>query len=288
MTDPILPIAVSAYLLKDGIKKMLGPSCEYIGGELKNLVEKANINVNDVFKRALEKLGKNIENPGGVPPKVLRKIVEEAAFNEDNLSKEYLAGLLAYSRSKNSSDDTCLPFLNMLSNQPRHVIQFHYSYYTWFKNLFDGTYPYFNLLSKEIIWDLYFRINFDEFKKMAGLQQGDNSNGKAVYIYNCLMKTDLITGGSYKTVLSIESENIIKVAPSTYGIILFLWIYGYKHINPSKILDTKILINPIDGIYIPNTKISKFSNRYLQKHEKAINKMQSITNKRVIHNVRFQ
>jgi hypothetical protein len=55
MPEPITTIggaAVVAYLSKDGVSKLLGPTAEYLGGEMKSLVEKSKQNITSVFKKA--------------------------------------------------------------------------------------------------------------------------------------------------------------------------------------------------------------------------------------------
>lgn len=55
---------------KDLLKKILGPSADYIGGEIKGLVEKCNINLNNIFSNAKQKLGDRINDNGQVSPRV--------------------------------------------------------------------------------------------------------------------------------------------------------------------------------------------------------------------------
>ncbi|WP_312590261.1 hypothetical protein [Vibrio cholerae] len=55
MPEPLTTIggaAIAAYLSKDGISKLLGPTADYLGGEMKSLVEKSQNNLVSVFKKA--------------------------------------------------------------------------------------------------------------------------------------------------------------------------------------------------------------------------------------------
>lgn len=97
--------AVAAYLSKDGVSKLLGPTAEYLGGELKDLVEKSQHNLASVFRRAEQKCGPKLEAEGIVNPRVMKHVYEEARFSENELLAEYFDGVLASARTKDGKDD---------------------------------------------------------------------------------------------------------------------------------------------------------------------------------------
>ena len=89
MADPTLIVggsAVAAYLSRDGFNKLLGPTADYLGDSLKELVEKKHQNLSEIFRRAHTKLGSKIENPGTVRPRVLKSVLEDGSFTEDSLA----------------------------------------------------------------------------------------------------------------------------------------------------------------------------------------------------------
>lgn len=92
MVDPITSIGTGLGILgsKDLLNKLLGPTSEYIGGDIKNLVEKCNINLNDIFSKAYRRLGKKVDEEGIVPPRVLKHVFDDGRFCEDDLSKNIL------------------------------------------------------------------------------------------------------------------------------------------------------------------------------------------------------
>src|SRR5688500_3074157 len=105
--DPThVAVAVSAYLgLKDLVPKILGPTADYLGGELRTYTEKGASNLRRIVTNAGEKLGDELNKPGQVSPKVLKNVLEEGYFSEDELAAEYFGGVLASSRTTNSRDD---------------------------------------------------------------------------------------------------------------------------------------------------------------------------------------
>lgn len=97
--------AIAAYLGKDGLQKLLGPTADYLGAGLKDFTQKRIDNVGSIFRRADEKLGERRDQPGTIPPKVLKTIINDASFNDDKLAVEYFGGVLASSRTQLGRDD---------------------------------------------------------------------------------------------------------------------------------------------------------------------------------------
>jgi len=69
--EPAAAIGAGLAILgaKEIIKKILGPTADYIGQELRNYTEKGAKNLKNIFTKAEKKLGPDIDQPGRVPPK---------------------------------------------------------------------------------------------------------------------------------------------------------------------------------------------------------------------------
>ena len=106
------------------VEKILGPTADYIGGQLKEWTEKKIKNTANIFKNAEKKLGDKINDEGKVPPKVLKGILEDGAWCEEELQVEYFVGVLASSRSGVSRDDRGAYFVSIIS---RLSIKFKYT-----------------------------------------------------------------------------------------------------------------------------------------------------------------
>lgn len=96
------------------VEKLLGPTADYIGLGVKTWTEKRVENVGRIFRIAAEKLGSSIEEKGGIPPKVLKGILEEGSFCDDELSANYLGGVLASSRSSAPRDDRGATYIALI------------------------------------------------------------------------------------------------------------------------------------------------------------------------------
>jgi hypothetical protein len=59
---------------KDLLLKLLGPTADYFGEEIKNNVEKQNENLKRIFTASIDILGEKIDQPGQVSPRVLKRV----------------------------------------------------------------------------------------------------------------------------------------------------------------------------------------------------------------------
>jgi hypothetical protein len=77
MPDPVTTVGAGLVVLgsKDLLGKLLGPAADYIGGEIKGFVEKCNINIDNIFSKATNKLGPKLNDPGVVNPRVLKHVL---------------------------------------------------------------------------------------------------------------------------------------------------------------------------------------------------------------------
>jgi len=69
--------------------KVLGPTFDYLGGELADWTERRRNNLGRVFGYAGRKLGPDLETDGVVPPRVLKGVLEEGQFADSELTAEY-------------------------------------------------------------------------------------------------------------------------------------------------------------------------------------------------------
>lgn len=123
---------------KELLIKLLGPTADYLGGGLKDVVEKCNVNLGRIFKNATQKLGDKLEQPGQVNPRVLKGICEEGRFCEDELAAEYYGGILASSRTPNGRDDRGVTLLAVVKDLSVYQLRLHYLLYILFNRVFRG------------------------------------------------------------------------------------------------------------------------------------------------------
>lgn len=151
MPEPITTIglgAIAAYLGKDGVEKLLGPTVDYLGGGLKDFTQKRIENVGQIFKKADSKLGDKREQPGIIPPKVLKTIINDGSFNDDLLAVEYFGGVLASSRTELGRDDRGARMAKLVDSLSTYQLRTHYLVYSTIKGLFQNKGYIFNMTDR--------------------------------------------------------------------------------------------------------------------------------------------
>jgi hypothetical protein len=275
MFDPNTVVGGGLALLasKDLLTKLLGPTAEYIGGEIKGLVEKCNLNIEDIFIRAYRKLGSNVEKPGAVNPRVLKNVFDDGKFCEDELSREYFAGVLASSRTKDGEDDRGVTNAKLVSNLSSYQIRTHYIFYTLLRRIFL---PHGSIVSPDIHCQMmimyipsekYYSAMgplltpSDDRQKisvlahsMNGLRRNDLIEDKYVYgpperffTHKLTRKQELFTLN--KRVLC---EHGISFQPTHSGMEFYLCAHGLGDLDHFQFLDGRLALDPIEAVQIPN------------------------------------
>lgn len=133
MVEPITAVglgAVGAYLGKDLLTKLLGPTADYLGEGLHDLVKTRAETLTRIVSSAAQKLGDKIEKPGAVPPKILKGIIADGSFATDEIEIEYFAGILAASRTPDGKNDRGVRALRTIQSLSSDQIRTHYIIYS--------------------------------------------------------------------------------------------------------------------------------------------------------------
>lgn len=234
MPEPITTVglgAIAAYLGKDGLAKLLGPTAEYLGSELQEFTKKRIENVGKIFSKAETKLGNDINKPGQVPPKVLKTIINEGSYCEDAVSVDYFGGILASSRTELGRDDRGARIAKILDGMSTYQIRTHYIVYSFIRKIFHDSGYMFNMDDRPrmelfIPWSSYIlSMQFDQ-KEKNQLESIVNHS------FFGLNSDDLISTFHYghkehiKKHYDKAEEGGFIVQPSVLGAELYLWGYG--------------------------------------------------------------
>lgn len=245
MPEPITTVglgAVLAYLSKDGLNKMLGPTADYLGESLKEFAEKRAQNVGKIFANAESKLGNEIEKPGQVPPKVIKTIINEGSYCEDTVAVDYFGGILASSRTELGRDDRGARIGKILDGMSIYQIRSHYIVYSFVRKLFKDSGYAFNQNDRPkmqifIPWDSY--IASMQFEEGELAQLGSIVN----HAFFGLNTDDLIETFQYGQEEDIKKHcpeatgGGLLVSPSAFGAELYLWGYGLGNKDLAHILN---------------------------------------------------
>jgi len=235
MPEPITTIglgAIAAYLGKDGLQKLLGPTADYLGGGLKDFTQKRIENVGNIFKRADEKLGSRRDEPGVIPPKILKTIMNDASFNDDALAVEYFGGVLASSRTQLGRDDRGARMAKLVDSLSTYQLRTHFLVYSTIRNIFKNLGYNFNIDDRKKMTILLPYQGFFESMEFGG-EEALKIEALLRHIFFGLVQDGLIEDNF----VYADAPHLQKIYPkcTTAGIVcepsalgaeLFLWALG--------------------------------------------------------------
>jgi hypothetical protein len=231
---------------KDVLLKVLGPTADYVGGELKNLVQRCNINLSDVFASSLRKGAEHAA--GSVDARTAKSIFDDAAYCDDGLIKDYYGGLLCGSKSENG-DDSALSYVSILKGMSRIQVKTHFLIYAVLHKSLAGSLP--SITVEEERNKVRLIIGLDRYFSFINQDQID---GEATinHVVSGLLRAGLIGPffqygvpefiNSRFPELDVKTPSLV-VCPSILGVELFLWAAGIRNPNPNLIVqaDAEIL-----------------------------------------------
>jgi len=246
---------LTIFALRDLIVKILGPTADYLGAEIKTWTEIAIKNVERIFQNAGKKLGDEIEKPGQVPPKILRAILQEGQFCDDELSAEYFGGVLASSRTSVSRDDRGVSFLSLIGRLSTYQIRSHYIFYSILKRLYDGV----DVEVGKALGRLSCFIPDGVYLEAMDFGNEEDDEILVPHIMNGLTRENLVrgwaAGGAAHISQSLDKEVRdagIMFRPSFLGMELFLWAHGLGNRSIAQFFAVGTIFEELSGITIPD------------------------------------
>ena len=246
--------AIGAYLAKDGITKLLGPTAEYLGEGLRDLTQRRMESIGRIFSNAAAKLGDDqLDAPGQVPPRVLRTVMNDGSYCEDAVAVEYLGGVLASSRTELGRDDRGVRMARLVDNLSTYQIRTHYLLYSSIAKLFSGSPNQFATDQDRAKMRIFLPI--EGYATSMEFSQEEWNNPQILHhIWHGLHSDSLIEGqwqfGTQQTLKAIfagaPSDGIV-CQPSLLGAELFLWAFGHGR-APLEFLFSTALDSCIDGL----------------------------------------
>jgi hypothetical protein len=221
------------------VEKILGPTAEYIGQQIREWTEKKVKNTANIFKNAERKLGDKINLEGNVSPKVLKGILEDGAWCEEDLQVEYFGGVLASSRSGISRDDRGAYYTDLISRLSTYQLRTHYLFYHSIKSHFSG--QDINVNDGNTWRDLELFFPYETYFYAMDFSKEEYENWGNLLSHSLwgLNKEDLISEFSFgnqdfiKKKFSLADIDGVLMSPTKIGVELFMWAYGLGQNNPN-------------------------------------------------------
>jgi hypothetical protein len=230
--ETALTVLVGAIGSAKVLEKLFGPTADYLGGGLRNYTEKGFQNLRRIFKHAETVLGDEIEEPGQVPAKVLKEILQEGYFCEDELSAQYFGGVLASSRSGVSRDDRGAYFISLIGRLSVYQIRTHYIFYSVFRNICSGRTENLGLSSERHKFRIF--VPWLVYDSAMDYQAEEIADNIATHALTGLAREGLIgeawSRGSADHLKSflrfLPEKGGIGFTPSAIGMQLYMWAHG--------------------------------------------------------------
>ena len=239
------------------IKKVLGPSFDYIGNNLKLYTEKMHRNLAAIFKKADKKLGDRINDAGSVSPKVIKSILENGAWCEEELQAEYFGGVLASSRNDCPRDDRGAYYSGIITSLTAYQIRLHYLIYMEIRRLFVGQQLNIGEASDRGRMEVF--IPFKTYLDAMAFSASEMKSFVSIMQHSVwgLHNASLVDSFRYgpkesleKHFPGIKDDGGIILRPSQLGAELFLWAYGYGQSTANTLFDPSVVFNEVDSILL--------------------------------------
>ena len=252
------PESIAAIFGLDMLRRVLGPSASYLGEQVASWVKQRHTNLKKIFESADRKLVGRGDVHGSVPPRVLKRILDDGSYCDDPLMAEYYGGVLASSKSGISRDDTGAVHLATIEQLSVYQIRAHYIIYSIVKELFDGTGAKVSTDSQLARLEIYIPWPTWETALAITTDEEERLNLITDHIIFGLKKEMLIG----KTIIYGEKEHLLKyysgapgdgvlVGVSVWGTQLFLWANGRSDLDSSQYLESAFDFHPTDLVTIP-------------------------------------
>ncbi|HDR2889397.1 TPA: hypothetical protein I4G69_000205 [Enterobacter asburiae] len=246
--------AIAAYLGKDGLEKLLGPTADYLGGELKDFAQKRIENVGKIFANASEKVPPEKQDIGAVPPKVLRSVMNEGSYSSDTIDIEYFGGVLASSKSEVNRDDRGARLAQKISTLSSYQLRAHYILYSSLITSFKNTEVTLNYERHKLMMF----ISMQSFINLMEFTEYENNQIDSIFshTFSGLWQEGLIAkefafggdGFAKNELPNVKGDGIV-FEPTAAGAELLLWAFGVGNKGHNFIFDDGFSSN-IEGIDI--------------------------------------
>jgi len=219
-------------------ERILGPSVDLFGKALENWTARGIRNIERILRKAEFNLGDKAKDPGSVPPRILGEVLAQGAVCEDDLSAEYLGGILASSRTPDGKDDRAASFLAITAQLSSFQLRLHYvCYSSWHKRY---SINWFRDIQADVIDRMISALTYEYLASNLEIDLSAEHRRPAILFNHAIRgldRLDLIENfvdGSGLDLnnfakmndLEIPPETEFLVRPTTLGGELYLWGTG--------------------------------------------------------------
>lgn len=211
------------------LERLVGPLFEAIGLEWADGYRRRN--AEKVARKAARQVGdEQLALPGGVHPRVAHRILDDGSFVHEDVMQEYLAGLLAGSRTETGDDDRAAYYVDLVASMPASQVRLHHAIYGALATVHtDGEgFGYAAVLQRNAV-----STPLEAAAAVVGVPAGLS---EADAVGECLLglhREGLIRTYGVSTEANLglgrdDSEQICMAVPSHAGCYLALWAHAIR------------------------------------------------------------
>jgi hypothetical protein len=204
-----------------------GPTAQYLGGEMSSYAKQGVLNLKKVFENADHFIKSRPAVNGQVPPRVLKHILDEGRFCEDEIQASYLGGILASSRGMISRDDRAMTYASIIESLSTYQIRTHFLIYA--SILKQNLMPFASCKRWLLQHNVTIVFPEHEYTKSMEFSENEDANIIGEHVFLGLERHRLCKHG-YPVVRPRGSDKPFDpfrfVHTTTHGIDLFLWAFG--------------------------------------------------------------
>jgi hypothetical protein len=227
------------------IRAVLLPSAELYGQHLRDILdtrlsERRAANAQRILEKASRKLDPN--QTGYWPPRVVKEIFDDGSLTDDGLAAEYLAGVLASSRSPNGRDDRGVAISTMINRLSFYTLRTHYIFYTAVRQLLAGSGLQLGVDVEAKKAQVY--IPYSTYYSAMEFDRSEDAWGASTHAIYALAQDNLIGLDYWFGRLEFIRESFpsapevgMVITPSVRGVELYLWAAGKSRSSESSFLD---------------------------------------------------
>jgi hypothetical protein len=194
--DPLATAIAAAAKSETGqslIKAVLLPSAELYGQHLKEILdehlsERRARNAQRILGKAARKLDPS--QSGYWPPRVVKEVFDDGSLTDDELSAEYLAGVLASSRSPHGRDNRGVALSTMVNRLSFYTLRMHYIFYTVVRKLLVGSGLQIGIADEARKAQVF--IPFSAYTEAMEFEEGEDVDGAMQHALYALLQDDLV------------------------------------------------------------------------------------------------
>jgi len=225
------------------LQKAFGPALSEFGEDLKKLYAKGRDKLLSVAYRKIHDHGDGKQ----ANLRVIRDVLWNGAFTDDEVCAEYFGGILAASRSDDGKDDGAIQFVGVIKSLSAKQLRLHYIIYNCLNKLLVAAGTPVNVGSGDKVHAKQVWFATQELRRELKLRIETDLNILLRHGVLTRYRTDAHTL-SDKTVIPYTS-----VAPNTFGILLYA--AAHNRLDEWRTFDQKDFGNfpdvPLPTLYAP-------------------------------------